>query len=80
MYLSLEKALYNQYHVLLKTNALHARYFALLMESTFLNRSFITHHFAAMLQKVDIPDEEILLLPLGGPGDSGKHLMYYFNH
>ncbi|MEY8396239.1 HD domain-containing protein [Lachnospiraceae bacterium 45-P1] len=53
--------------------------YRLLMAATFLDRNFIVHNLTMMLQREAIKDKEILLLPLGGPGDSGKHLMYYFN-
>ena len=53
--------------------------YKLLLSSVFVDRKFVVQNISKALNDMDLPDQELKIVPLGSPKDSAKHLMYYFN-
>ena len=51
----------------------------LLMNATFIDRKFVTENISAVLESMDMEEDELAVVPLGSLKDSGKHMSYYFN-
>lgn len=53
--------------------------YRLLLSAVFVDRQFVGRNISKALNDIDLPDQELKIVPLGSPKDSAKHLMYYFN-
>ena len=51
----------------------------LLMNAIFIDRKFAVENITAALGNINIENNELVVVPLGGLKDSGKHIAYYFN-